>query len=165
MIEVAPLVLGAPLRQSSMPSHIKSPLLLFTVHKTKYGRRLPFWARPYTSSHLFFVDYYCFDLLLTHLFSRARPHSHSFFLFQLADEGASSPFHPFKDFLGRLGISVSPPELLPPSPPRGPQRVPQELLDKINKQLAEGTFCSDMDSSSSPPRGHYPPQPSMAANP
>ena len=73
--------------------------------------------------------------------------------FQLANEGASPPFHPFREFLGRFGVSVSPPEVFPPSPLRGPQRVPQEFINKINKQIADGTFCSDMDSSSPQPEG------------
>ncbi|KAL1831404.1 hypothetical protein ACET3Z_001055 [Daucus carota] len=85
--------------------------------------------------------------------SEGRALTAIYFYFQLADEGASPPFHPFREFLSRIGISVSPPEIFPPSPPRSPQRVPKELLDKINSQIAEGTFISDMDSSSPQPEG------------
>ena len=94
-----------------------------------------------------------FIILSHYSFPGARPYSLFTFSFQLVDKGASPPFHPFREFLSRIGISVSPPEVFPPSPPRSPQRVPQELLDKINKQLAEGTLISDMDSSSPQPHG------------
>ena len=92
--------------------------------------------------------------------AKGAPSQLSSFYFQLADEGASPFFHPFREFLSHMGISVSPPKVFSPSPPRSPQKVPQEFLDRVNKQLAEGTFCSDMDSSSPQPQGTSQAQPS-----
>lgn len=114
--------------------------------------RLPSWARQATTPQ---HNSYFKDAPLPLLFSS----------FQLADGGASPPFHPFREFPGRSGISVSPPELFSHSPPRSPQRVPQELLDKLNKQFAEGTFSLDMDASPSTPHDHSSPQPFATANP
>lgn len=78
-----------------------------------------------------------------------RPHS-PYYILQLANEDASPAQNPFKDLLGRYGISTTPPSYFPPSPLRQPQVLPEDLRVQIQTALKEGRASNLFDMSSSP---------------
>ena len=147
---------GLRLGRAFLVPFIKPTTLTVIFTQPSYQpREAPLSERRDLEGYVRTIFIYTLYLILSYLpFINLKGASSCFlsFSFQLADEGASPPFHPFREFLGRIGISVSPPEVFPPSPLRSPQRIPQEFLDKVNKQIADGTFCSDMDSSSPQPQ-------------